>query len=151
MAHRTYPEIGTQILRGNWGHDDGGDFRNFIKNLSSENRSACLLALIADELATTRRWMLTSMESLEEEVKSLSSPECGDHSSDGMLSAFKLLDGDLEWRRFGDELSSRARRILSYRSIKYMSEITLERLVDIRGCGDKTTEELMEFKRIHSE
>ena len=142
--HRTFREVG-KCLADRWGFDDDGNFEAALKKMPAHSRIYCLLAAVVGELRGVRHQLENDACLLQSER---SSPGEAHPIADGMLRA---IHGDLKYGvRIPDkltdmDLSVRAHKTLVRAGIKYVSEITRERLMNTHGCGVTTACELMKW------
>jgi len=151
MAHRTFKEIGQQ-LAGGWGFDDGGDINAKIKLLAEAKETVCLLAAVVSAINDTNKELrdLRYTVSKQSKVPPAPSPAIAvkerDIVADAMLkwmqtaSRVKTVEG-MDW----SNLSTRATKALQLSGVTELSQITPERLYDVRNCGVGTINEIMEW------
>lgn len=155
MTHRTFTEMGVQLAQQGWGHDDGGNFKDCIKNMPVDKKSLCLLAAAVDILVNLHDSETNSdnnilLKQINTSLKTLAAASTTSQSD-------CVADGMLEWVRFHTDpplsafnwrlLPPFARRVLRvlYRKHKRRSDVTLDVLRSIHGCGPKTASAIMKW------
>jgi hypothetical protein len=140
--HREFADVGKTIAFNHWGRDDKDDLHEFIRSMNQDERQTCLLAAIANQLSSLRYELI--------ELRTRPSPRPPKQINpvaDGLLKTLRLSRGDIELSECDQsKLSVRSRNILSGGDFTYLSEITEESLRDVRNCGTKTIQEIMEWK-----
>jgi DNA-directed RNA polymerase alpha subunit len=138
-VHHLLTAIGSALSSG-WGIESESDQGNLIKSMSETKQLMCVMTAVVQELRQLQEQIRIQLEN--KPVVDESDP------SDGMLEAFhfatagRMLSENLN--EYG--LSVRARKVLRRSGLKFISEITAERLAEVRQCGATTCAELLEFK-----
>lgn len=154
MAHYRFENLGRIILGDNWGVTTDKDTDTVLREMSDEKKLVCLLATAVSRLDDVVR-QLQSMKNIA------SRKEEHDDPSSGMLEAFKEyvlpvdpepagLVGELYCSTIDYNLPPRVANVIhnlmSKTGIRYASQLTPKNLKGQRGCGTKTTEEILAFK-----
>jgi hypothetical protein len=107
-----------------------------------------LLPMQIQSLIDSQTDLIRRVAKLSERVLNLSAKEEESDPSDGMLRAFSVLRGDIkiEDLYLHVQLSARARTALRKIKLTYLSEVKWWTLEGIRGCGEKTTQEVLAIK-----
>lgn len=151
MAHRTFREIG-QHLAGGWGFDDGGDINAKIKVLTDEKETVCLLAAVVSAINDMNKELRNLRNSVSKQPKATPAPAPAtvvkerDIVADAMLKWMQTAShvtilGEMDF----SQLSTRATKALQRSGVTELSQITPERLYDVRNCGVRTIDEIMEW------
>lgn len=131
--YRPYRELGKRIAAA-WGLDSPHSETTAISEMSSESRVTSLLAAMVVELQNVRMELYKCRPPAPIEIE---------HPvSDGIIRVIrndKLLPKDLT------PLSIRAINILERSQLKYVSELTMDTLMQLRNCGHTTAYEIMEW------
>jgi len=112
-----------------------------IGEMSDGRKAVCLLSALIGELKQLR----SEVNSFRHEQRQVEKP---DDPSDGMLAALRGTTGDRLIEECSDYrmLSVRARKTLWKLGLKYVSELDRQKLIEVKNCGQYTTDELMEFR-----
>lgn len=151
MAHRTFKEFGQQ-LAGGWGFDDGGDINEKIKALTEAKETVCLLAAVVSAINDMNKELRNLRNSVSKQPKAPPAPVPAtvvkerDIVADAMLKWMQTASraetvGEMDL----SQLSTRAAKALQRSGVTELSQITPERLYDVRNCGVRTIDEIMEW------
>lgn len=162
-----YTDVGLRLRQWGYQYPPGTKIEGAIKGMTTEQRQLCILAAMLDaqvktnehlnnlcvQLRSEGRSQYYAIKWLTEAVKTLQATITGEPTnspSNGMLmtklAAKAVSDTILVASRQG-ELSTRARHALANAKIRFVGEISRERLTNIRDCGRVTIDELLEFRR----
>ena len=144
-------DAGERIARRGW--NVNGSSEDFISQISATHRLESLLAGVisaVDRLRdATLRARLDSARMAAAEPKQTKAS--ADATADGLLYCYSLTATGKADRRTKDcdvtGLSVRARKTLLRMGDVMLSELTAERLDDVRNCGEITTDELLAWAR----
>ena len=130
-----HADLGREIAT-RWGRHIKGTVDVKIPQLDEAEVTKSLLCTIAAELITIRE----ELQKPKPEPQSLGDP------SDGMLKAFGKLAQKEPFDIWSTNLSGRARKAFLRAGFSHPSDITPEKLRQVRGCGINTINELIRFK-----
>lgn len=134
--HHSFSVLGRKLAEG-WGTSSREPLIEILSQMANDRILVCLLAAAVDELIDIRKQLAE---------KQKDTPR-GD-VSDGMLKAWRPTPQPFKTVSLAN-LSVRAKKTLSRLGIKSIEDITRERLVRVRGCGQTTINELMALKEMH--
>lgn len=145
---QSYSRIGKRIVNSwGWNSDCSDDER--IRNMSHNDQMTCLLAAIVDTLDDNTSLLDRIDTKLRRPKEQKEKENCP--VSMGVKEWASRHTGQIRIRdtRYMVELSSRARatinRLLRSDDCTYVSDLTQQRLEETRGCGAKTTEEILKW------
>ncbi len=163
----SYAELGARLRQWGFQYPLGTTSGAATKALTPDRQQLCILANMMEaqvktnehlnnlyvQLQAEGRSQYYAIKALTEVVQTLLAAITGEPTnspSNGMLmtklAAKSVSDTILVASRQG-ELSVRARNSLAKAKIRFVGEISRERLAGIQGCGPGTTDELLEFRR----
>ena len=141
MRHN-WTELGREMATTGWGFDNELSSNDVIAKAPNDSRIVYLLSALVRETIGLRADLKARDRRKE------SRPPKPDEPSDGMLDAFRMHSGNVKVRECPEwhTMSVRGRKALNQAGIKFVQEITQERLTGIRHCGQTTINELLHFK-----
>lgn len=161
-----YTDVGVRLRQWGYQYPHGTKIEGAIKGMTPEQRQLCILAAMLDAQVKTNehlnnlyvqlqaesrsqyyatRWLTEAVQTLQATITG----EPTNSPSNGMLMtklAAKSVSATILVASRQDELSVRARNSLAKAKIRFVGEISRERLAGIQGCGPGTTDELLEFR-----
>jgi hypothetical protein len=162
-----YTDVGLRLLQWGYNYPHGTKIGAAVKGLTPDKHQLCIFAAMLDaqvktnehlhnlcvQLQAARCSQYYAVEALKQAVQTLQDTIAGEPTnspSNGMLMtklAAKSVSATILVASRQDKLSVRARNALANAKIRFVGEISRERLAGIPGCGLATTAELLEFRR----